>query len=411
MDNKSIGNNNNSNNVHSNVYESEAQKELQAIRKEIDELDTKLVAMLEKRMGISSNVADIKKKYGMKVFDVSREDAILNAISSKLNNKNLSKYIKNIYSEIFSNSRALQQDSISILESVDKPCSTNDILEYLDFDTTNITAVYQGIEGGYGHEACSKIFGDGANLTGKKYFDDTLSSVYKKEIDFAVLPVENVSTGTVNDVLDILIKYNAYIVGELYLDINHALLGTTDSTIESIEMVLSHPQALSQCSVYIKSHGLEESIATNTAFAAKSVAEACDNRIGAIGSESNASIYGLKILDKNIENMKGNQTRFILVTSASNIKPSYAKGNKISICFTLPHEKYSLVHALRHLDNSGINMTSIISRPSTTNSWQYYFYVDMMADFDDTNIMENFNNFKTKVDNFVMLGRYSKISF
>lgn len=411
----SCGNHNNGSccsanaNNNSNEIQQEAQNELDAIRKEMDELDTKLVALLEKRMGISSSVADVKKKYGMKVFDVSREDAILNAISSKLEDKNLSKYVKNIYSEIFSNSRSLQQDSIVLEEASHKKYNINDVLDSLGFDINSIVVAYQGIEGGYGHEACQKVFGDSANMVNKKFFDDVLLGVHKKEIDFAVLPVENTSTGSVNDVLDILMKYNAYIVGELYLDINHALLGTQNSSIENIREVLSHPQALSQCSIYIKSHGFDENVSSNTAFAAKTVAAGGDDTVAAIGSIANASIYGLKVLDKNIENMKGNQTRFIVVTSASNIKPSDTEGRKISICFTLPHEKYSLVRALRNLEGSGINMSSIVSRPSITNAWQYYFYVDMIANFDDTNIMENFNNFRTKVYNFVILGHYDKI--
>ncbi len=388
-----------------------AKKELDLVRKEMDELDTDLVALLEKRMGISQRVADVKKKYGMKVFDVSREDMILSSISSKLENKQLDKYLKSIYKEIFSNSRALQQESIVVDNAPKRYTSIYDIKDTINFDIKGTSIAYQGIEGGYGHEASCKIFGNDASLISKKSFEDAIESVYKEEVGFAVLPLENILAGVVNDVLDMLMKYKAYIVSEIYLDINHALLGTTNSSLENIKEVLSHSHALLQCSSYIKSHGFEESISSNTAFAAKTVAESNDNTIAAIGSESNTSIYGLKILDRNIENMRGNQTRFIVVTSASNIKPNDTKGSKISICFTLPHEKYSLVRALRNLDGSGINMTSIISRPSITNTWQYYFYIDMRANFDDENVIENFNNFKSKVDDFVILGHYDTIVF
>ena len=375
-------------------------EELYKIRNEIDELDTLLISLLEKRMGISVQVAAVKKKHNMKIFDASRENAIIDSLSLKLENKNLDKYIKNIFAEIFSNSRALQQENI--------------IKDKLNIYSTDISIenkndghiAYQGIKGGYGYEASCKMFDESSNLISKKYFDDVLSSVYEGEVAFGVLPVENTFTGTINDVLDILVKYNASIVAELYLDINHALLGTKSSSIETIKKVVSHNQALKQCSNYIRKYNFYEEATSNTAYAALKISEENDDTIAAIGSKHNASIYGLKILDENIENMKGNQTRFIVVKNALNIEKS--KGNKITIRFTLPHEKYSLVRALNNFDNSGINMSSIISRPNRDNAWQYYFYVDMIADWDDRSVIKSFNNFKSQIDNFNILGRYQQ---
>lgn len=367
-------------------------KEIDKLRIKIDEVDGLILNLLEKRMGISEEVGALKEKYNKKIFDSKREDAIIKNRCEKLDNKKFTDGVEEIFHSIFKTSRDLQQRRIVKRKNI-------------KIDGENIKVSFQGIIGGYGHEVSCNVFGNSGSLTSKNHFEDVLLSIYENESTYGVLPIENSFTGTINNVLDILVEYDAQIVGEAYLSIDHALLGIKGRNINDIKEVMSHEEALKQCSKYIKNKKFSEKTTTNTALAAKYVSETGDSSLGAICSKNNASIYNLDILDTDITNMKGNQTRFIIVQSKNVAKSA---GNKLSLRFSLPHEKSALIKALLPLYNSDINLTSIVSRPNRDNAWQYYFYIDMTADWNDKNVIECFNNFKANVCNINILGRYSE---
>ena len=367
-------------------------EEIDKLRIKIDETDSLILNLLEKRMGISEEVGALKEKYNKKIFDSKREDAVIKNRCEKLNNKKFTNGIEEIFYSIFKTSRDLQQKHIVSRKNI-------------KIDGENIKVSFQGVIGGYGHEVSCNVFGDSSCLTPKKHFEDVLLSIYENESTYGVLPIENSFTGTINNVLDILVDYDAKIVGEAYLSIDHALLGIKGTSLNNIKEVMSHEEALKQCSKYIKEKSFGEKITTNTALAAKYISETGDGSLGAICSKNNSVIYNLDILDTGITNMKGNQTRFIIVQSKNVAK---SVGNKLSIRCNLPHEKSALIKALLPIYNSEINLTSIVSRPNRDNAWQYYFYIDMTANWDDKNVIECFNNFKSNVYNINILGRYDE---
>ena len=203
----------------------------------------------------------------------------------------------------------------------------------------------------------------------------------------------------VNEVLDILVLYNCKIVGEIYLPIEYGLMAKKRDKIKDIKKVISHPQALKQCSDFIKKNNFEELTASNTAEAAYIVSKSEDNSLASISNKNAAKIYNLKILKENIENIKGNTTRFIIVSNYDN---ALKNGNKMTIRFLLPHENGSLANALLKLKN--FNLTSIVSRPHRERKWQYYFYIDMTGNFDESTLYD----FKNSVENFTILGIYDE---
>lgn len=144
--------------------------------------------------------------------------------------------------------------------------------------------------------------------------------------------------------------------------------GKKGDKIKDIKKVISHPQALKQCSDFIKKNNFEELTASNTAEAAYIVSKSEDNSLASISNKNAAKIYNLEILKENIENIKGNTTRFIIVSNYDN---ALKNGNKMTIRFLLPHENGSLANALLKLKN--FNLTSIVSRPHRERKWQYYF--------------------------------------
>ena len=367
-------------------------EELIKLRNEIDRIDKQIINLIDERMKISLMVGETKKKNNIPIFDPKREKEVIASKIELLENKELSSLITTMYNDIMYTSKQLQKHLI------DEAKTESDNKNKIKYDET---VVYQGREGGNGHEAACKFFGDNAKFIKKAYFDEVLESIRSGESYYGVLPLENSSTGMVNEVLDILADYNCKIVGEIYLPIEYGLMAKKGSSIKDIKKVISHHQALKQCSNFIKENNFEEAAASNTAEAAYIVANENDKTIASISNKNACKIYGLEMLKENIENIKGNTTRFIIVANYDN---SLRTGNKMTIRFLLPHENGSLANSLDKL--KCFNLTSIVSRPHSDRKWQYYFYIDMTGDFDKYN--EELMDFERSVENLVILGQYDE---
>ena len=367
-------------------------EELIKLRNEIDRIDKQIINLIDERMKISLMVGETKKKNNIPIFDPKREKEVIASKIELLENKELSSLITTMYNDIMYTSKQLQKHLI------DEVKTESDNKNKIKYDET---VVYQGREGGNGHEAACKFFGDNAKFIKKAYFDEVLESIRSGESYYGVLPLENSSTGMVNEVLDILADYNCKIVGEIYLPIEYGLMAKKGSSIKDIKKVISHHQALKQCSNFIKENNFEEDAASNTAEAAYIVANENDKTIASISNKNACKIYGLEMLKENIENIKGNTTRFIIVANYDN---SLRTGNKMTIRFLLPHENGSLANSLDKL--KCFNLTSIVSRPHSDRKWQYYFYIDMTGDFDKYN--DELMDFERSVENLVILGQYDE---
>lgn len=367
-------------------------EEMQELRKEIDSIDKEIVHLIDERMKISLKVGETKKKYNAPIFDPKREKEVIAKKIELLENKELSSLITTIYNDIMYTSKQLQKHLI------DENNNQNDDAQNIKY---NEKIVYQGREGGNGHEAALKFFGENAELIKKEHFDDVLESIRSGESYYGVLPLENSSTGMVNEVLDILADYNCKIVGEIYLPIEYGLMAKKGADIKNIKKVISHHQALKQCSNFIKENNFEGITASNTAEAAFLVANSDDNKIASISNKNAYKVYDLDMLIENIENIKGNTTRFII---AANYDNALKSGNKMTIRFLLPHENGSLADSLNKL--KCFNLVSIVSRPHVERKWQYYFYVDMTGDFEK--YKKEFEEFERSVENLIILGVYNE---
>ena len=218
-------------------------------------------------------------------------------------------------------------------------------------------------------------------------------------------------TGTKEDFSDqqeevkrLLEEFENYIVGEVILPINHYLVGTENTTLESIERVYSHPQALMQCGRYLESHReWEKHSLKNTAMAAKKVKEDGKKHKAAIASSLTADIYGLKVLDECIQDNKMNATRFIIVSGK---RVFTSKAEKISICFEGMHESGSLYHMLSHFIYNGINMNHIESRPVQGKNWEYRFFVDFEGNLNDAAVQNALRGLAEETLGLKILGNY-----
>ena len=271
--------------------------DLKEIRNKLDEIDTQLVGLFEKRMALCSDVAEFKIQTGKKVYDGERERQKLEAVTAMAGNDFNKKGVYELFSQIMTISRKLQYGLlIRHGQALETGFTMTDSLK-----KEGARIAYQGVEGSYGHGAALKYFGQDADVYHVKSMEDAMLEVEEGRADFAVLPIENSSAGAVSDNYDLLVKHNVYIVGETELPVNHALLGLPGATLEDIHQVYSHPQALMQCSQYLNSHRQWRQISMeNTAVSAKKVLEDGDVTQAAVASEIAGKLYGLKVLDKRL---------------------------------------------------------------------------------------------------------------
>lgn len=374
--------------------------DLQSIRDDIDDIDKKIVELFEERMKLCSDVAEYKIENGKKVLDRDREIDKINKVKGLAHNSFNRHGVGELFSQIMSISRKMQYQILSRHGIGEEPG-----FEQIDgIDKENVTVVYQGVPGAYSNKAMQDYFGKDVNNINVKTFRDAMEYIRLGKADYAVLPIENSTAGIVNDTYDLLMEYNNYIVDQTEVKVEHSLLGLPDAQISDISVVYSHPQGLMQCSRYLEEHKDWKRIAqANTAGSAKKVIEDGDICQAAIASESAASIYGLKILDSNINDNDKNTTRFVIIGN----KKVYRKdAGRIFVCFELPHESGSLFNILSNFIYNGLNMTKIESRPIADKSWEYRFYVEFEGKLNDAAVNNALRGIAEEANFMKIVGNY-----
>ena len=375
-------------------------RSLEELRNELDRIDPQIIQLYEERMSVCEEVGEIKIEEGRKVFDGNREQQKLAQVTREAKDPFYKKGLTELFEQLMSQSRKLQYQLLTKKGALGR-------LPFIgveELDWKNSRVVFQGTDGAYSQAAMHKFFSKDVNSFHVQTFRDAMEAIEEGSADFAVLPIENSSAGMVSEMYDLLEEFENYIVGEVILPINHYLVGTENTTLESIERVYSHPQALMQCSKFLDRHGSWQQIgAANTAVAAKKILNENDPTQAAICSEHAAEIYGLKILEEKINHNHNNSTRFIVVT---NQKIFLKKAQKISICFEVAHESGSLYHLLSHFIYNDLNMTKIESRPIEGKTWEYRFFVDFEGNMGDAAVKNAIRGLREESKSLKILGNY-----
>ena len=323
---------------------------LEEARNIINEVDAKMAELFVKRMRAAELVCDYKMEHGLPILDEKREEAVIERNSALVSDEVLKGYYIDYLKNVMSVSRAYQYRI-----------------------QNGLKVAYSGVEGAFAHIAAGRIFPGGKRVSYGD-FKAAYDAVVTGECDVAVLPIENSFAGEVGQTIDLIFSGSLFINGIYELEIHQNLLGLKDATVEDIKRVTSHPQALSQCHDYIKMRGLEAIESNNTALAAKTVAEARDKSFGAIASLETAEIYGLRVIEANINKSGENTTRFAVLSKAKAKTPALSS---TVLMFAVKHEAGSLANAIGVIGKYGYNMTALRSRPMKKHSWQYYFYVEI----------------------------------
>ena len=375
-------------------------RSLEELRNELDRIDPQIIQLYEERMSVCEEVGEIKIEEGRKVFDRNREQQKLAQVTREAKDPFYKNGLTELFEQLMSQSRKLQYQLLTKKGALGR-------LPFIgveELDWKNSRVVFQGTDGAYSQAAMHKFFSKDVNSFHVQTFRDAMEAIEVGSADFAVLPIENSSAGMVSEMYDLLEEFENYIVGEVILPINHYLVGTENTTLESIERVYSHPQALMQCSKFLDRHGNWQQIgAANTAVAAKKILNENDPTQAAICSEHAAEIYGLKILEEKINHNHNNSTRFIVVT---NQKIFLKKAQKISICFEVAHESGSLYHLLSHFIYNDLNMTKIESRPIEGKTWEYRFFVDFEGNMGDAAVKNAIRGLREESKSLKILGNY-----
>ena len=334
--------------------------DLGPIRDKIDQLDKQLVELLNQRLALAAEIGKVKRSQGGQIYVAEREDAVFRKVTGQNSGPIKHEALRAIYREIMSATIALE-----------KP----------------LMIAYLGPEASNTHSAALKKFGASVDYHAMATVHDIFTAVEKGETDYAVIPIENSTEGSVREALDSFVESDLKIVAQIYLEISHALI--SKSPLESIERVYSKDQALAQCRHWLQRHLPHAQLidAPSTSRAVQRAKEEAGT--AAVAGELAAEHYGVPVVARNIQDRADNTTRFFVIGR----KPSGPVGGGkdiTSLLVSLGDEAAShsgaLLKMLMPLAERGINLSKIESRPSKKRPWDYFFFLDVTGHYEDENM-------------------------
>jgi len=369
---------------------------LEQIRKTIDKLDQTIIDALGERQRIVRDVLTEKLESSKEIRDPAREEIIMDSIRKKAAAAGMDPYfIEQLFREVISHSVRYQ---------------TNALVDYQNKNgNTSIKVAYQGTDGAFSHQVAMRHFEqryDDVVCIGYTQFTQAANAVENGEVDVAMLPIENTTAGSINDTYDLLAEKDLFIIGEEILRVIHCLMAPQKVELENIRRVLSHPQAIAQCSHFLaKMPRCHVESYFDTAMAARKVKNDGDLSQAAIGSAYAAKLYDLEILERDLANQKENFTRFVVV-SRNRVSCDPQLNCKTSLIFATADEKGALLSCLNLLGDHGINMTKLESRPRPHHPWQSLFYLDLEGNTEELRVADALSKLKKRAQFVKILGSY-----
>lgn len=332
--------------------------DLSESRDRIQAIDRQMAALFVQRMEAARDIAAYKRERGLRIEDDQQETRVVAQAASFIEDEELRSFYLPFLQDTIKASARWQH--------------------YL---TEGLRVAYCGVEGAFASIAAKRIFPDSSPQAFPS-FEDAYQAVVSGACEVAVLPIENSYAGEVGQVLDLMYAGSLHVNGVYDLPVVHNLLATENAQIGDVRTVISHPQALAQCRAYIYAHGFAENTAPNTAIAAQKVAALKDPTVAAIASSETARLYGLKVLDHDINSSSANTTRFAVFSRVENTRSGDPDDSAFILTFTVKDEAGGLAKAINIIGAYGFNMRVLRSRPMKDLPWHYYFYVE--AEGNDT---------------------------
>lgn len=371
-------------------------EKLNKLRLAIDDADRELIDVFARRMEIAAGIAEAKRDMGKAVFDPAREVVKLDSVEEIAGEK-MGKYTRSLYSLLMELSKDYQN---RILSPENKPIRTMNEA----FPKTAHVAC-QGKAGAYSEIAARTLFEEPA-IDFCPTFESVMRVVSEGRVKYGVLPIENSNAGCVEAVYSLLNKYGVYIVREVKCSVRHSLLAQKGMKMEDIREVISHEQAVSQCSEFLAAHPeIKVSYAENTAVAAKLVAESGRRDIASLSSRRCAEIYDLDELARDVQNTDNNRTRFLCVARELEIYPD---ADKTSIIIVTDNKPGALYKVLSRFFALGINISSLVSQPIAGSDFESRFYLDFESPVLSDDFAALIDNAPAMCREFKYLGSYKE---
>lgn len=376
---------------------------LEELRAEIDTIDDNLLQDFAQRMNVVGQIGLEKKSEGLPTLDPAREREKLADIVTKLPPE-MEQYGYTLWSMLFEISRSYQS-SLNPQPSALRKDIERAIVDTQPLFPPAATVACQGVEGAYSQIACEKLF-QAPNILYFSNFEAVFSAIEKGLCQYGIIPLENSTAGSVNAVYDLMQKHNFSIVRSVRLRVDHSLLALPGAKLSEIREVVSHGQALEQCSEFLKQlPNVTVTRCENTAAAARMVAGAGRRDLAAIASPACAEIYGLQPLQERVQNEHGNYTRFICIAAKPEVYPG---ADRTSLLVTLSNEPGSLYQVLARIYGRGINLTKLESRPIPGSDDTFRFYFDLEASVYSPELPKLLGELESVCEHVCYLGSYSE---
>lgn len=370
---------------------------LDSIRKLLDQTDKKIIDALAKRQELVREISSFKIDEEKGIRDADREEELLSKIQKLAREAGLDRYFaEQLFTDIIHHSVRFQRHSL---------------VDHQNEGTENnvVHVAYQGTDGAFSHQAADRHFEERyseVHSFGYDTFRQAAQAVKDEEVDFAILPIENTTAGSINETYDILGDSDLHIVGEEAIRVIHCLLALEQVPLDRIRRIMSHPQALAQCSNFLaKLHDCKVESYIDTAMSAKKVLEDGDLSQAAIAGSYAAEIYGLEILERDLANQPENFTRFVVV-SRNPVQVDEQIPCKTSLLMVTNHKQGALVDCLKVIADHGIDMTKLESRPKPNAPWKYQFYLDIEGNISNPDTRVALEELERKASSLKVLGCY-----
>ena len=378
---------------------------LEELRAEIDTIDDNLLQDFAQRMNVVGQIGLEKKSEGLPTLDPAREREKLADIVTKLPPE-MEQYGYTLWSMLFEISRSYQ----SSLNP--QPSALRKDIERAIADTQPLfppaaTVACQGVEGAYSQLACEKLFKH-PQVMYFKTFESVFSAIENGFCDYAVLPLENSTAGSVKEIYDLMLSHSSFkIVRSTRLKVDHNLVAKKGTKMSDIKEIFSHPQAISQCAKFLDAMpGVKITACENTAAAAEAVAKSERTDVAAISSYNCVELYGLERLAADIQDRSNNYTRFICISKKLEIYPG---ADKTSLMLVLPHRPGALDQILGRFYALGMNLIKLESRPLPDREFEFMFYFDLETSVYSDEFIRLVDDLDAICEEFQYLGSYSEV--
>jgi chorismate mutase/prephenate dehydratase len=377
--------------------------DISELREQINEIDHEIVELYGRRMETARAIGRYKREHNLPVLDSERERSLLNKVAEQAGEEN-EQGIRALYHLLIDHSR-MRQEMDGHPESPLGQQIREIVAAMPEIFPEKAMIACQGVEGAYSQLACEKMIRYPSILYCRT-FENVFGAIESGLCQYGILPIENSLAGSVNSVYDLMIRHHCYIVRSVRIKIDHTLLALPGTRMDEIREIYSHEQAIQQCSAFLSRHKeWHVNVCTNTAAAARMVAESGRRDAAAISSGHCAALYGLECLSSDIQNNSNNHTRFICISKKPEIYPG---ADHTSLTLVLPNHPGSLYQLLSRFNALDINLIKLESRPLPGRDFEFMFYFELEGSVGSPSFKKLIEELDITLSQFTYLGSYSE---